>query len=75
MKDIWGRSIGKQLMKIKVVNFHDCFSKVSVWKLILRNIASPIWVVDVILVLYIGKKQKLMDAALDLDVVSCTNRL
>jgi len=69
LKDIFRSSLGKLLMKIEVVDFHDRDSKIPLWKLFLRNVATPIWIVDVILLLSVGKKQKLMDSVLALDVI------
>ncbi len=55
LKDIFGgRSIGKRIMKIKVVRKNS--EKASVWRLIFRNITIVIWPIEALLLL-IGREK------------------
>jgi len=63
-----GRSLGKIIMGLKVVDMKTT-TKAPIWKLIVRNITTPIWFVDAIIVLSDNSKSRLMDRALNLKVV------
>jgi uncharacterized RDD family membrane protein YckC len=73
LKDVFGRSLGKCITSLKIINVKNPSEKVSVSKRILHNIATPLWFVDVIQVLHKGEKYKMMDKELGLDVVRIIN--
>lgn len=60
-----GRSIGKRLMKLKVVTTSD--SKFYAWRLMLRNTTLIIWPIEIILLLQ--NKKRLGDIFAKTDVV------
>lgn len=64
-----GRSLGKIIMGLKVIDVKTN-KRASIWRLIVRNITSPIWFVDAIIVFIDNSKQRLMDRVLDLQVVN-----
>lgn len=63
-----GRSLGKIIMGLKVIDTKTD-TRASIWKLIVRNITSPIWFVDAIIVFSDNSNPRLMDRALNLKVV------
>ena len=73
LKDVFGRSLGKCVTGLKIINVKNPSEKVSVGKRILHNIATLLWFVDVIQVLHKGEKYKMMDKELGLDVVKNIN--
>ena len=54
IKDIFGRSLGKRIMGIKIVRVDG--RKPSIIRLILRNITISIWPVEIVLLL-LGKEK------------------
>lgn len=61
-----GVSLGKIIMGLRVVDA-TTDTKAPIWKLIIRNITTPIWIVDAIIILS-NDKPRLMDRALSLRV-------
>lgn len=68
-KDVFGRSIGKRLMGIKIT---EGGKAPKVWKRIVRNLSTALWDVEFLVFLLRSDHRKLMDVLLGLDVVSDT---
>ena len=64
---IGGQSIGKRIMKIKVVDLYD--NKPNIFRLILRNITIFIWPVEFLLLL-LGKR-KIGDILAKTEIIAC----
>lgn len=62
-----GRSLGKIIMGLKIVDVKTN-KRASIWKLIVRNITSPIWFVDAIIIFSNNSIPRIMDRALGLQV-------
>jgi len=54
IKDVFGKSVGKLILKLKIVDKNGVCPKFYI--LILRQILTPLWMIDVILVLNKNKK-------------------
>ncbi len=67
-RDVWGRSIGKKLLKLKIVNHKDG-SKAKFYQRLLRNITSFIMVVEVVFVLIRSDRRRLGDLIAGTDVI------
>ncbi len=66
-KDIFGRSCGKSIMKLRLV----CNERTpTLWKRVVRNISMFIWPVEAIAIVTRSDHRKLMDAILNIDVVT-----
>ena len=66
LKDVVnGRSIGKRIMKLKVISVSG--GKPNIWRLILRNITFIIWPIEAILLL--NNRKKIGDRIAKTDVV------
>ena len=71
-RDVFGRSLGKWIMRLKIVQTNT-FEKPPVKKLLLRGILIPIAPFDAIGVLLTGKARPI-DRYLGLDVVSTISK-
>ncbi len=69
LKDISGRSVGKRIFKLKIIDRTNVNAKIPIKKLILRNILIGIWFVDGFMLYEDRAKYKIMDKVLGLDVV------
>lgn len=65
LRDITGRSLGKRAMGIRIISTKE--EKVPRWKLIVRNVTTPIWPIEGIAVLVSGRR--IMDRMLGLELV------
>lgn len=70
LKDITGRSVGKRIFKLKIIDRMDKTATIPVKKLILRNILLGLWMVDGFMLYENRAKYKIMDKVLGLDVVT-----
>lgn len=70
LKDITGRSVGKRIFKLKIIDRMDKTATIPVKKLILRNILLGLWMVDGFMLYENRVKYKIMDKVLGLDVVT-----
>lgn len=66
-KDVFNKSVGKKILKLKVIDGDG--KKSTVWKRILRNLTMPIWPVEVLIMLVRKDHLRLMDLLLDTNVV------
>lgn len=66
LKDVFGQSLGKRIGKIKVITADG--GKPPVYKLILRNVTSFIWPIELIAMLVSDSKTRLSDKLLGLRV-------
>ncbi len=66
-KDVSGRSIGKRIMRLKIVD-NGCTP--HVWKRIARNLSIVLWFVELIVVVFRKDHRKLMDVILGIDIES-----
>lgn len=67
-KDIFGVSLGKLIMGLKIVNADDAAAKVKLWKRVVRNLTLVISDIEFIFILITGKR--ISDKLLHLKVVS-----
>lgn len=72
-KDMSGRSVGKRILGLQIVNSNK-EGRVSLWKLTLRNILSPFWIVDAIICLC-TQGEKIEDLILNITVIENTNNI
>ncbi len=66
-KDVSGRSVGKRIMRLKIV---DNGQVPCVWKRIVRNLSFVVWFVEFAIVIYRRDHRKLMDVILGIDIES-----
>ena len=60
LRDLLGRSVGKCIMKLKIVNF-DNEASPTLWQRLIRNITGPIAFVDVFFILLRKDHRRLGD--------------
>lgn len=65
LKDIRGQSIGKQMMKIRIVPKSGS-EPIKKWKLIVRNLTTGIWPAEAIIAMSSGGHDRLTDGWLGL---------
>lgn len=70
-KDIFGQSIGKRIFKIKIVT--DEGQKPVIYKLILRNLTTFIWPIELLAITISESCTRLSDKILGLKVVKLIN--
>lgn len=67
LKDIRGQSLGKQMMKIRIVPKSGS-EPIKKWKLIVRNLTSGLWPAEAIIAMSSGGHDRLSDGWLGLMV-------
>ena len=73
IKDISGRSVGKRIFRLIIINSNELNTSIPKSKLILRNILAFLWILDGILIYEGVVKCKIMDNILGLNVVPKNN--
>lgn len=69
VRDIWGRSIGKMVMGLRIVRTDGTEGKPTVLQLVLRNITTPIWLVEAFFLCKGKTHSRFIDKCLQIDVV------
>ena len=73
IKDISGRSVGKRIFRLIIINRNELNTSIPKSKLILRNILAFLWILEGILIYEGVVKYKIMDNILGLNVVPKNN--
>ena len=70
-KDVFGRSIGKRIVGLKIVtNSGDAVPK---WKLVLRNVTTFFWTLELIVAVLSDENKRLTDMMLGIKVIKIPN--
>lgn len=67
-KDIFGPSVGKRILKLKIVNVKDG-SRASLWKRLIRNVFLIYPIIDIITMIVRKDHRKLLDVWLGINVI------
>ncbi len=71
VKDVFGRSIGKRIVGLKIVtNSGDAVPK---WKLVLRNVTTFFWTFELIVAVLSDENKRLTDMMLGIKVIKIPN--
>ena len=62
-------SLGKKFMGLKLVDSNDVSAKVPFYKRVVRNLSSPLWIVEAIVVFVSDCHRRITDRLLHIDVV------
>lgn len=69
LKDIFGRSIGKRLLGLKIVDKNNYTITPQWWRLILHNMTLPIWLIDILYMNSHVSGEKPIDKLLNIKVI------